>query len=842
MRLCSKRGDMVANGDHEDVYTCHQFGICTLKPCTRITMRDGSPVPHCHEACVEYVPTIQYVPPKPEVKVNPHGRHLIYHIWPRRGAVWKWNVEQLLQRIGQFDGVITIGIVIDDSSEFVETVKAAFGNHRVDNWVIAQNKSDVGEAATFYDMLRTLPKTGRTFYGHAKGVRHEGTPQEAAVRKWAGMMYLALLDGPELIDECLKDYPTVGTFKMHFNGPSDWKFCDIGPCDWQFAGTFLWFRNTDVFAKPVEAFHWNGTYWAIEQWISQMFTAEQGMCLLGERPRHQYTVENFSYYEDELRELQVRQNYSWVGGSDKTTVHSYGGWYREHLNEYRDNPVVLLEIGVQGGHSLHMWDGYFTHPQARFVGVDKSAANASIPSRATVIHADGTHRSIVERIPKELDIVIDDGAHSLRSQIDAMRIYWNRLNPGGLYVIEDVQTDANCAALKLTFPLLNETDLRSIKGRWDDRILWAIKSDSNSFPERKKFAYFTGTNRNDKAMIDRMIKSARDSGVMEDFHVFAPFEAINAINHHIDWSFNWRNYMGKIDILRKMAEFTEYEYVCWLDSDNHFVRDPGDLSDLMRDNKCWALMEEDLRKSVHPDWWGLMYDQKREGELRTGQLIDLMSELSDRRNLPVWGTNAGMFIVRVDAIHEFADRCERVFGLLNGLRPTVTEEPPLAVLAQTGDMVSDPENNTFEKTKHIWACDWQDLGKKSLPNGDHWLYKDWITQTEIGHINPAICHLMKQKGLLAGIPAGAKEPVGTRLREILEECGIGRPSCGVCASFAAWMDQIGLDGCKTNRTAILTRLEQEKQNANWIQWVKVAAKGYLSCEALLDEAIKRATP
>lgn len=45
-------------------------------------------------------------------------RHLIYHIYPRRGnGVWKWNVEQLLKRIEQFDGIRSIGVVTDDDSD-----------------------------------------------------------------------------------------------------------------------------------------------------------------------------------------------------------------------------------------------------------------------------------------------------------------------------------------------------------------------------------------------------------------------------------------------------------------------------------------------------------------------------------------------------------------------------------------------------------------------------------------------------------------------------------------------------------------------------------------------------
>lgn len=96
------------------------------------------------------------------------------------------------------------------------------------------------------------------------------------------------------------------------------------------------------------------------------------------------------------------------------------------------------------------------------------------------------------------------------------------------------------------------------------------------------------------------------------------------------------------------------------------------------------------------------------------------------------------------------------------------------------------------------------------------------------------------------IPPKSKAPsrvikgVGDFLHEVLTECGIN-PPCITCGSFAAKMNWWGIKGCETtHRAEIIDHLKAEAKKASWLDWVKVAAKGYLSSEQLLEEAIRRA--
>lgn len=81
--------------------------------------------------------------------------------------------------------------------------------------------------------------------------------------------------------------------------------------------------------------------------------------------------------------------------------------------------------------------------------------------------------------------------------------------------------------------------------------------------------------------------------------------------------------------------------------------------------------------------------------------------------------------------------------------------------------------------------------------------------------------------------------VGTKLHEVLAECGINPPTCGPCKQWVDNMNNWGISGCQEKRPEIIARLDSEAKKASWIQWAKVAAKGYLSSSMLLDEALKR---
>lgn len=178
------------------------------------------------------------------------------------------------------------------------------------------------------------------------------------------------------------------------------------------------------------------------------------------------------------------------GGTDKTTIHSYiDNFYEEKFLKYKKSKISLLEIGIQGGASLKLWKEYFLNYNT-IVGIDISEDNIhsdykNIP-KINYIFGDAYSDDIVNKL-SNFDIIIDDGPHTLESQINCILKYLPKLNNGGIMVIEDVQDitwiDKFVEKFKKfyendntnNFYELETIDLRHVKGRYDDIIFTITK-------------------------------------------------------------------------------------------------------------------------------------------------------------------------------------------------------------------------------------------------------------------------------------------------------------------------------------------------------------------------------
>ena len=94
--------------------------------------------------------------------------------------------------------------------------------------------------------------------------------------------------------------------------------------------------------------------------------------------------------------------------------------YDHHFSRFRGTDVHILEFGVSQGGSLQMWKDYFG-PQCRIYGVDINPhCKALEEDRITIFTGDQEDRiflrSLAASVPR-IDILIDDGGHSMRQQI-----------------------------------------------------------------------------------------------------------------------------------------------------------------------------------------------------------------------------------------------------------------------------------------------------------------------------------------------------------------------------------------------------------------------------------------
>jgi hypothetical protein len=160
--------------------------------------------------------------------------------------------------------------------------------------------------------------------------------------------------------------------------------------------------------------------------------------------------------------------------TDKVTAHSYLPVYDALLRDRRDEPLEFVEVGVREGGSLMLWRRCF--PNARITGID--IAELPQVEGCRVLKGDSRDAAWVatQFTPGSIDVLIDDGDHSLEAQAETFLAFAPAMKKGGLYFIEDVYPFENVEpllAVVATRPRLF-FDLRDRKGRIDD-VLIAIR-------------------------------------------------------------------------------------------------------------------------------------------------------------------------------------------------------------------------------------------------------------------------------------------------------------------------------------------------------------------------------
>lgn len=123
--------------------------------------------------------------------------------------------------------------------------------------------------------------------------------------------------------------------------------------------------------------------------------------------------------------------------------HHYFDIYHQHFARFVGQPITVLEFGVFHGGSLHMWRDYFG-PDAQIIGVDIDPRCAALDDdQARVIIGDQADREFLASLPDQfgaLDIVIDDGGHTMEQQLATFEVLWPAVRDGGVYLIEDLHT------------------------------------------------------------------------------------------------------------------------------------------------------------------------------------------------------------------------------------------------------------------------------------------------------------------------------------------------------------------------------------------------------------------
>lgn len=147
-----------------------------------------------------------------------------------------------------------------------------------------------------------------------------------------------------------------------------------------------------------------------------------------------------------LEEFKLNQGDAngWFG-TDKAHGHTYINFYEESFSKYRNKKINLVEIGVRCGASIKLWREYFAN--AMIYGIDNGPIGIEMNQEwvtgdnVQYIECDAYTQECVEKLPDKIDILIDDGPHYFNSHVKLLELYLNKINKGGMLIIEDVNYD-----------------------------------------------------------------------------------------------------------------------------------------------------------------------------------------------------------------------------------------------------------------------------------------------------------------------------------------------------------------------------------------------------------------
>ncbi len=132
--------------------------------------------------------------------------------------------------------------------------------------------------------------------------------------------------------------------------------------------------------------------------------------------------------------------------NDKRLIHKWAHYfdiYDSHFSRFRNKEVTILEIGVSQGGSLQMWKNYFGD-KAKIYGVDINPYCKQLEEENIEIFIGSQEdrnflRTIKSKIP-QVDILIDDGGHTMQQQIVTFEELFDMVKPDGVYLCEDLHT------------------------------------------------------------------------------------------------------------------------------------------------------------------------------------------------------------------------------------------------------------------------------------------------------------------------------------------------------------------------------------------------------------------
>lgn len=173
---------------------------------------------------------------------------------------------------------------------------------------------------------------------------------------------------------------------------------------------------------------------------------------------------------EEKLTLELDPEYGTDKGGPKSYVEKY---YEEKFFPFKDKKINLVEIGVRSGASICLWKNYFSN--AIIYGVDdlSDKNNHNILVNDEWVSGENIHyiigdaysEEISKKIETKIDILIDDGPHTLESHNKLIDLYIPKMKKNGIIIIEDISYNPEIITSKIKNSIVYDF------GGYDNRLI-----------------------------------------------------------------------------------------------------------------------------------------------------------------------------------------------------------------------------------------------------------------------------------------------------------------------------------------------------------------------------------
>jgi len=123
--------------------------------------------------------------------------------------------------------------------------------------------------------------------------------------------------------------------------------------------------------------------------------------------------------------------------------HGYAKFYEEHIKSFKEKDINLLEIGTWKGGSTASFFHYFK--KAKIICLDINFKFEFYSKRIDYFNCNTSLSKdlnklddfLIKKKVKDFDIIIDDGSHIYSEILNNFEIFFKKVKPGGIYIIED---------------------------------------------------------------------------------------------------------------------------------------------------------------------------------------------------------------------------------------------------------------------------------------------------------------------------------------------------------------------------------------------------------------------